>query len=327
MAVIACDINLENPKFYASRTGRLYDPSTGFNVVEGFTGNKLPEKLHEEYFKLLESARKELPKMRKALGTTQTDEKQGEAMEITELKVHLKNKEQQIKELLENKDHNEEMKQLKELLQAKTKEIEELKASEKKEVRHWKFKKVVKLLKLNMAPYLYGPPGTGKSNMAEQVAKHMDLEFYPMSTITQEFKFTGYKDGHGLYHDTNFHKAVKNGGLFFIDELDSCSADVLIALNSCIANRYFDFPHETIKCHKDFYIISAGNTTGRGGEDGFETRQALDLSTLDRFLTVHIDYDDNIDMAVAKNDKELVAFAHAIRKASKETEINVDYVI
>ena len=217
------------------------------------------------------------------------------------------------------------MKQLKAMLQAKTKEIEALKAgeNENKEIYHEKFDGILRLLNLDMAPYLYGPPGTGKIYTAEQIAEHLKLEFYPMSTITQEFKFTGYQDGNGLYHDTNFYKAVKNGGLFFIDEMDSCASDVLLGLNACIANGYFDFPHETIKCHADFDVIGAGNTTGRGATADFTGRQALDLSTLDRFMTVYIDYDKNIEMAVAQNDEQLVKFAHALRQASQETEITI----
>ena len=90
-----------------------------------------------------------------------------------------------------------------------------------------------------------------------------------MSTVTQEFKFTGYQDGNGLYHDTNFYKAVKNGGLFFMDEMDSSASEVLVGLNACLANGYFDFPNGTIQAHKDFRVISAGNTIGRGATDDY----------------------------------------------------------
>lgn len=144
-----------------------------------------------------------------------------------------------------------------------------------------------------------------------------------MSTVTQEFKFTGYQDGNGLYHDTNFYKAVKHGGLFFMDEMDSSASEVLVGLNACLANGYFDFPNGTIQAHKDFRVISAGNTIGRGATDDYAGRQALDLSTLDRFLCIKIDYDKNIDMAVAHGDEKLVDFAHAIRKACEQTEITI----
>ena len=324
VAVLASEIHQDNPKFYASRTGRLYDPYTGFNTVEGFTGNKLPEKLHEEYYALLDQARKVLPLVKnEILGGNIPEKKEADNVEIEQLKVLVKSQEYQINELINNKDQDPEMQKLKELLQAKTREIEALKAGENNEVKHGKFDKIVRLLEKNRAPYLYGPAGTGKSNLAKQIAKHMGLEFLPMSTITQEFKFTGYQDGNGLYHDTNFYKAVKNGGLFFIDEMDSCSSDVLVGLNACLANKYFDFPHETIDCHKDFYIIGAGNTTGRGADNDYVARQPLDLSTLDRFLPMLIDYDQNIEMAVARNDEQLVKFAHALRKASKDTDITI----
>ena len=65
-------------------------------------------------------------------------------MEIEQLKLLAKSQEIQIKELLETKDQTEEMKELKALLQAKTKEIESLKTGEKKVVRHEKFDKIVK---------------------------------------------------------------------------------------------------------------------------------------------------------------------------------------
>jgi AAA domain (dynein-related subfamily) len=326
VAVLASDIHQDSPKFYASRTGRLYDPLTGFNTVEGFTGNKLPEKLHEEYYALLEEARKALPIVKQELINKFTKENRGgENVEIEQLKILNKSQEYRINELLKsnNDNHTKEMQELKELLQAKTKEIEALKKGENNEVRHEKFDDIVTLLGLKMAVYLYGPAGTGKSNLAKQIAKFLKLNFYPMSTITQEFKFTGYQDGNGLYHDTNFYKAVKNGGVFFIDEMDSCSSDVLIGLNACLANGYFDFPHETIDCHENFVVISAGNTTGHGATADYVGRQQLDLSTLDRFLSIKIDYDTNIDLSVAKNDQALVDFAHALRKASKDTEITI----
>ena len=78
VAVLASEIHQDNPKFYASRTGRLYDPYTGFNTVEGFTGNKLPEKLHEEYYALLDQARKVLPLVKnEILGGKYSREKRG----------------------------------------------------------------------------------------------------------------------------------------------------------------------------------------------------------------------------------------------------------
>lgn len=325
VGVLPTEINKDNPTLYAFRTGRIYNPNDGFNPVEGNGAHALPTKLHEPFYNMLSEARRNLAKLKNELVENTPTKKEGENVEIEQLKILNKSQEYRINELLKsnNDNHTKEMQELKELLQAKTKEIEKLKAGENNEVRHKEFDKIVTLLGLKMAVYLYGPAGTGKSNLAKQIAKYLKLNFYPMSTITQEFKFTGYQDGNGLFHDTNFYKAVKFGGVFFIDEMDSCSSDVLIGLNACLANGYFDFPHETIDCHENFVVISAGNTTGHGATADYVGRQQLDLSTLDRFLSIKIDYDTNIDLAVAKNDQALVDFAHALRKASKDTDITI----
>ena len=328
IAVLLSDLeNLEeSPTYYAYRYGMIYDPDNDFkpNIVPN---HKIKGQLVEDYWAQKSMAKIEYAKKLEAEKNKKGElpEKEGENVEIEQLKLLAKSQEYRINELLNSKEESQtkEMQELKELLQAKTKEIEKLKAGENNEVRHEKFDKIVTLLNEKLAVYLYGPAGTGKSNLAKQIAKYMKLDFYPMSTITQEFKFTGYEDGHGLYHDTNFYKAVKKGGLFFIDEMDSCASEVLVGMNACLANGYFDFPHETIECHKDFVVISAGNTIGRGANEDYAGRQALDLSTLDRFLSIKIDYDINIDMAVAKNDELLVQFAHALRKASDETEITI----
>jgi cobaltochelatase CobS len=324
VGILPTDINKDNPTLYAFRTGRIYNPHDGFNPVEGNGAHSLPTKLHEPFYNMLNEARQNLEKLKNEMAVT-TTKKEGETVEIDQLKTLVKSQEYQINELInsKNEEHTKQMKELKELLQAKTREIEALKGNENNEVRHEKFDTIVKLLKRKKAVYLYGPAGTGKSNLAKQIASYLKLDFYPMSTVTQEFKFTGYQDGNGLYHDTNFYKAVKKGGVFFIDEMDSCSSDVLVGLNACLANGYFDFPHETIECHDNFVVISAGNTIGRGADMNYTGRQALDLSTMDRFMTVKIDYDKNIDLAVALGDNDLVNFAHALRKASEETEITI----
>jgi cobaltochelatase CobS len=321
VGVLPSDLNKDNPTLYAFRTGRIYNPHDGFNPVEGNGAHSLPTKLHEPFYNMLNEARQNLAKLKNEMAVT-TTKKEGETVEINQLKTLIKSQEQQINELLENKVQSQEMQELKELLQAKTREIESLK-TKNEPIRHEAFDKIVKVIEKKHAVYLYGPAGTGKSRLAEQIAEYLKLDFYPASTITQEFKLTGYEDAGGKYHQTNFYKAVKNGGLFFLDEMDSCAPEVLVALNGVLASGYFDFPHETVYIHKDFRVISAGNTIGRGGDMNYTGRFALDVSTLDRFLAIKIDYSEKIDMAVAKNDISLVQFAHELRKASEETGITI----
>ena len=86
-------------------------------------------------------------------------------------------------------------------------------------------------------------------------------------------------------------------------------------------------PMRRLTAHKDFRIIAAGNTIGRGGNEEYTGRTALDISTLDRFWGVPLDYSPAIDAVVAHNDMELVEFAHAMRKAVQRVRNNHSYVL
>ena len=316
ISIVVLDKDLENsveePILYASRYGMIYNPNENFKP--NITGNHaIKGQLVDDYWDLVPVARRrykeKLEKFGKKIVTVETETKKedrGEnvnTVELDKLKKELAEKEQKIR--------------------AQAEKIAALSTNGNEKIRHEKFPKIIGLLERKQAVYLHGPAGTGKSELAKEAAKELELDFYPASTITQEFKLTGFEDGHGIFHDTNFYKAIKNGGLFFLDEMDSCTSEVLVGINGALANGYFDFPHETFTAHKDFRIIAAGNTIGRGGNEEYTGRTALDISTLDRFWGVPLDYSPAIDAVVAHNDIELVEFAHAMRKASKESGITI----
>ena len=302
-------------KLYAYRWGMIYDPENDFSP--NIKGNqKIKLDMQEEFFKLLPEARKELYKLKSDMHSSNANN--DNSSELVKLKDTLNSQKDIISALdeIKNKQESEINKLLKELKEAKN-------SGEKGKIVHEKFNTILDLLKEKQAVYCYGQAGTGKSEMAKQLAEALNLKFYPMSTLTQEFKLHGFVDGNGKYHETNFYRAFKNGGLFFLDEMDSCVSDVLVGINGALANGYYDFPEETIYAHENFRVMSAGNTIGRGGNMEYTGRFALDMSTLDRFWGIEIDYSPEIDKAVSNNDKELVEFARALRKASKETEISI----
>ena len=78
---------------------------------------------------MLSEARRNLAKLKSELVESTPTKKEGENVEIEQLKILNKSQEYRINELLNSKNdnHTQEMKELKELLQAKTKEIEALK--------------------------------------------------------------------------------------------------------------------------------------------------------------------------------------------------------
>ena len=304
---------VENPTFYATRYGMLYNPHDDFKPnVAG--GQKIKGGLVDAYHDQLPQARKEYKRLLERFansGETEASET-GETKAVENAMI-----EEMKKMILEQQKHiQEQQNQLK--IQA-----EKLAAKNEGPIRHERFNDIAELIKRKQAVYLHGPAGTGKSELSKQIAEELGLDFYPASTLTQEFKLSGFIDGNGTFHDTNFYKAVMFGGLFFLDEMDSSASDVLVGINGALANGYFDFPTGTVTAHKDFRVIAAGNTIGRGGNLDYTGRNALDISTLDRFWAVPLDYSPAIDKAVAKGDMELVEFAQALRQASKETDITI----
>ena len=191
------------------------------------------------------------------------------------------------------------------------------------EVLHEKFDQVLKFVASKEPVFLTGKAGTGKNVICKQVAKALGLDFYFSNAVTQEYKITGFTDANGIYHETQFYKAFKNGGLFMLDEMDASIPEVLIILNSAIANGYFDFPAPIgyVEANENFRVVGAGNTFGLGADYEYVGRNQLDMASLDRFAVVKIDYDENIEKNVSNNDNELLEFVRDFRDASEKAGI------
>lgn len=186
---------------------------------------------------------------------------------------------------------------------------------------HKEFEKVLKLVNMNLPVMLTGGAGAGKNFMLEQVADALGFDFYYTSTITQEYKLTGFIDGGGKFHETEFYKAFTQGGVFMLDEIDASIPECLVILNGAIANGYFDFPTGREFAHENFRVACAGNTVGLGADLVYTGRNVLDGATLDRFVLVEIDYDPRIEENLCQ-DEELRKFLYDIRNSVKRNKIN-----
>lgn len=189
---------------------------------------------------------------------------------------------------------------------------------EMKGLFHKDFEKICKIVNADIPLMLVGGAGAGKNHTLEQVAEALDLTFYTTNAINQEYKLTGFIDANGKYHETEFYKAFTKGGMFFLDEIDASCPEALIILNGAIANRYFDFPTGRVNAHKDFRVVCAGNTFGRGADMVYVGRNVLDGATLDRFVTLEFDYDKNIEKQLAYDD-DLYNFIRALREAIEKS--------
>lgn len=199
------------------------------------------------------------------------------------------------------------------------------KLDEDGEVRHKQFETIKTCIENDIPVYLAGPAGSGKNYTLEQISWELGFEFYFTNSVQQEYKLTGFIDAGGVYHETEFYKAFTKGGIFFLDEMDASIPEVLVLLNAAIANRYFEFPNGRVEAHKNFRVVAAGNTVGTGADDMYTGRLVLDQATLDRFVIIDFDYDENIELHLAKENKELVQFIHSLRSQAEQYGIRATF--
>lgn len=185
---------------------------------------------------------------------------------------------------------------------------------------HEKYQQILRQTQLDEPIMLIGPAGSGKNVACAQVAESLGLHMYYTNNASNEFKLTGFIDAGGNYRDTEFYKAFKNGGLFFLDEIDNSDPSALIVINSALANGYMAFPHETIDRHPDFRIIAAANTWGKGADLQYVGRNALDAATLDRFDNIFFDYDRHLEECLYPNE-DVLRFMWSFRDAVLKTKI------
>jgi len=188
---------------------------------------------------------------------------------------------------------------------------------------HEKFELVLDFLVENIPVLVYGETGSGKTFMAKQIADVNDWDYYFCNQVTEEYKLTGYMDATGKYQTTSFFEAFTKGGLFCIDEIDASIPEVIVCLNMALANGKFNFPHGQFDMHPEFRVIACANTIG-GATSDYTGRNKLDKATLDRFVTIEMNYDNQLERKIITNDtvELLIALRHYVTRQKK---INVSF--
>ena len=193
-------------------------------------------------------------------------------------------------------------------------------------IRHAQYDTIKTCLECGIPVYLGGPAGAGKNYTVEQIAKELGWDFYFANSVQDEFKLTGYKDANSNYNETEFYQACVNERdcIFFLDEIDASTPEVLVLLNAAIANGYFNFPVGRVE-FDHVHFVAAGNTMGNGADDMYTGRMSLDGATLDRFVMIEFDYDERVEMNLANGNRELVDFIHAMRETCNNLGIRATF--
>lgn len=190
------------------------------------------------------------------------------------------------------------------------------------EVTHEVFEEVLTYVQGNDPVMLVGEAGTGKNVICEQIAKVLDIPFYFTNKVSDEYQLKGYMDAKGEFQPTPLYVAMKNGGVFMLDEMDASDETALEVLHSVLANKYLTFPNgEFVRSHEDFRVLAGCNTFGTGATYQYVGRRQLDGATLNRFMTVKVDYSPRIEDTLT-DDKELLSFYRKFRNSCKEYGIN-----
>jgi DNA polymerase III delta prime subunit len=152
--------------------------------------------------------------------------------------------------------------------------------------------------KLGLNTLLVGPAGCGKTTAARQVADSLGLDFGSIcltAGASETWLFgrqtpSGFKEG-------AFSKLYREGGVFLADEMDAADANLMLSINTALANGVLFNPMngESYERHEDFIFIGAANTFGKGGNHVYTGRSRLDGATLDRFVSIEVDYDKEIE--------------------------------
>jgi MoxR-like ATPase len=167
---------------------------------------------------------------------------------------------------------------------------------------HKEFKTFLAILGAGVPCMMVGPAGSGKTTAAMKAAEKLGVEFYATSVCGQSSKadLAGYMDAGGTYRPSIFRKAFEEGGVFLLDEVDAGNPNVLVVLNSAIANGEYCFPDgKKVKAHKDFRCCAAANTWGLGADRQYVGRNALDAATLNRFGRLDWDYDAAHELSIS----------------------------
>lgn len=190
-------------------------------------------------------------------------------------------------------------------------------------LQHYMTEPIIRIASMGHPIMMVGPAGCGKTTIGNHTAQALNLPFYITSTINSEHQLSGFVDGYGVYHRTPFRNAFEHGGVWVADEIDAWDAGALLAANSALANGYSVFPDNPapIARHINFRMVATANTFGHGADRIYIGRNDLDAASLDRFATVPIDYDLNLERIFCGGNIEWLQYVWKIRKAVNENKI------
>lgn len=194
------------------------------------------------------------------------------------------------------------------------------------ELRHAVFDKALKLVAAGVNVMLKGPAACGKTHLAEQMARALGRNYGTLHCTAgaSEAQLLGYllpsgASGAFEFHPAQFATMYETGNsLFLLDEGDNGDANMLGILNGALSNGHLHIPQSlgkpVFKRGEHVGIMMACNTFGTGADAVYVGRNALDAATLSRFYVLEMDYDRNLERALAGKHLGLLEWVWQVRE-------------
>ena len=172
---------------------------------------------------------------------------------------------------------------------------------------------------------LKGPTGCGKSRFVSYMAEQLGRELFSVvcNDETSATDLLGryiLKGDETVWQDGPVTKAVKSGGILYLDEVVEAREDIISIVHSLTDFRrelYLDKKSEVFKAHDDFLLVISYNP---GYQKGLKD---LKPSTRQRFVALEFDYPtEKVEKEIVEVESQLepsmvqklVKLAHKVRK-------------
>lgn len=173
--------------------------------------------------------------------------------------------------------------------------------------------------------YFYGPTQSGKTTIADILVKIVETELLDGGKITEDHSVTSFNDVNGKFDENALFYALYYGKTIFYDELDNGNPDSLIVLGTYISKLmnktsnpekgvYAQFAKRRfVPVNANARIIAAGNTTGKGRNKQYSSRNKFDESTLERIVPIYVGYDSEVEKKIFNKLTEWYEFFNFFR--------------
>ena len=166
---------------------------------------------------------------------------------------------------------------------------------------HFKDLKSILTSGLFFPVFITGLSGNGKTMMVEQVCAKLKRECYRVNVTieTDEDDLIGSNtlvDGNIVFKEGPVLKAMRNGAVLLIDEIDLASNKIMCLQSILEGSGYLNKKTgEYVTPAKGFTIVATANTKGKGSDDGrFIGTNVLNEAFLERFsITMEQEYPTN----------------------------------